>query len=214
MVEYTRREYLALGGAGAIIAGTGYYVTQKPGGGGRELPECGTEPPANLDPPVIGDPGASVTVTEFADFSCPHCREYVLDVFPQIQQRYIRTGKIRYEHRDFPIPVTIWSRPAANAARSVQHLGGDKAFFEYATTLYHHQGDYSYELFNKLADAVNVPGEKVEQAARDGAYCAVLNESIREGIEKGVDVTPTLIVNGKELRGPSVEELSSAIEEA
>lgn len=213
MSEFTRREYLALTGAGAVAVGAGYIVYGKMEAK-EGLPQCDTEPPADLDAPTIGEEGAEVTVGEYTDFTCPHCKEYVLNVFPEIQRKYIQPGKIKYKHYDFPIPVTQWSRDAANAARSVQYLGDDEAFFKYATALYQHQGSYSYELFNDLAEVVGVSGEKVEEAARKGTYCTVVNESKRRGLNHGVSRTPTVFVNEEKLVGPSAEELSETIEKA
>ena len=46
-----------------------------------------------------GDPKAPVVLTEFADLQCPFCRDYALNVLPQIIERYVRTGRLRLELR-------------------------------------------------------------------------------------------------------------------
>lgn len=211
---FTRRELLgASAGSIATVAG-GYYILGIGKGSGVKTPQCGTEPPADLDVPTIGNTDAAVTVAEYSDFSCPHCRDYALNVFPKIRQRFIQSGQIQYEHHDFPLPVDKWSRPAASAAREVQRRAGDTAYFAYATALYQHQDSYSYDLFNRLASTVNVRGKPVEQAARNGAYCKILNESIQQGLDRGVSGTPTVFVNERKLLAPNAEKLSSAIEQA
>lgn len=209
----TRRKFLGASAAGIVTGGGGYYLLTN-NSGGVKTPQCGTEPPTDLDAPTIGNANAGVTVAEYTDYSCPHCRTYALKVFPQIRQKYVRTGQIRYEHHDFPLPVDKWSRPAANAAREVQRRAGDRTYFEYASALYQHQDAYSYDLFNELANTVNVPGKPVEEAARNGRYCKILNESIQQGHERGVSATPTVFVNGHKLPAPNAEKLSSAIEQA
>jgi protein-disulfide isomerase len=211
---FTRRGVLGATAASIATVGGGYYFLDIGKGNGVKTPQCGTAPPADLDAPTIGNADAAVTVAAYSDFSCPHCRDYALNVLPKIRHDFVQAGQVRYEHHAFPLPVNKWSRPAANAAREVQRRASDTAFFEYATALYRHQDSYSYDLFNQLASTVNVPGKPVEQAARNGAYCAVLNESIQQGLERGVSGTPTVFVNDRKLTAPSAKKLSGAIEQA
>ena len=38
-------------------------------------------------------------LTEFADLQCPFCRDYAVNVLPQVIERYVRTKKLRLELR-------------------------------------------------------------------------------------------------------------------
>jgi protein-disulfide isomerase len=209
MSNWTRRELLGtIGASGGTIVG-GYY-----GLGlwhGYTPPTCDSAPPAALDAPTLGDPSAPVTVAVYTDYSCPHCREYALSVFPHLRREYIDTGVIRYEHHDYPVPVDQWSRPAANAAREIQHRAGNTAFFAYATALYQHQDEFANALFGTLAETVNVRAQPVEQAARSGAYCQLLNTERRRARERGIKGTPTIVVNDQILEAPSLIDVTTAI---
>ncbi len=45
----------------------------------------------------LGSPDAPVTLVEFADLQCPFCAEYERNVFPELLDRYVKTGKVRLE---------------------------------------------------------------------------------------------------------------------
>ncbi|GAA0449066.1 DsbA family protein (plasmid) [Halococcus dombrowskii] len=213
MGKHTRRQYLKAGAFG-VAGATGLYIVGAGGfGGGPSTPDCETTPPADLDAPTLGQSSSGPTVVEFSDFSCPHCREFALNVMPTLRQQYLQSRKITYRHYDFPIPVDDWSRPAASAAREVQRRSGDTAFARYATALYRHQDDFSDDLFASLAEDINIAPDPVRKAARDQAYCRTINENIQKGQQKGVEGTPTIFVNEKKLEAPNTKQLTDAIDQ-
>ncbi|MDP4340090.1 thioredoxin domain-containing protein, partial [Escherichia coli] len=54
---------------------------------------------------ALGPADASVTVTEYASMTCPHCAAFTEKVFPKLKSEYIDTGKIRFVFREFPLDV-------------------------------------------------------------------------------------------------------------
>jgi protein-disulfide isomerase len=164
----------------------------------------------------MGDPDADVTVTVFEDFACPHCRDFSLDVVPRLKANYVDPGSVRYQHRDFPLPVNVtgqWSRPAANAARAVQDLSGDTSFFEYSRELYMNQSEYSWDLFLDLGVLVGVDGAYVRTAAEERRYNSVIESDIALGEEIGVPGTPDIYVNDVQIQErPTYETMQQAIE--
>jgi protein-disulfide isomerase len=48
---------------------------------------------------MLGDPKAPVLLVEFADLQCPFCKEFAATSWPDIVQRYVKTGKVRMELR-------------------------------------------------------------------------------------------------------------------
>ena len=57
----------------------------------------------DLGEPAIGDPKAPVTIIEFASLTCPHCASFHVNTLPELEKRYIDTGKVRLVLRDFPL---------------------------------------------------------------------------------------------------------------
>ena len=59
--------------------------------------------PQSLPDMALGPKDASVTITEYASMTCPHCAAFNENVFPKIKAAYIDTGKIRYVLREYPL---------------------------------------------------------------------------------------------------------------
>ena len=49
----------------------------------------------------MGDPRAPVTMIEYASLTCPYCAQFHSLVLPQIEERYIATGRVRLIFRNF-----------------------------------------------------------------------------------------------------------------
>lgn len=166
----------------------------------------------SLPTPVMGDPDADVRVVSFEDFACPHCRDFSLDVVPQLQSEYVEPGTIRYEFHDFPIPVDeeiSWE--AACAARAVQASEGDAAFFEYAHALFENQGSLGPSTYEQLATDQGLDGAAIREAAVNREYEPTVQADRELGQRIGVQGTPTVVVGQQGVR-PSYDAISSAIE--
>lgn len=53
-----------------------------------------------------GKPDAPLTIVQYASMTCPHCRRFHKEVYPQLKREFIDTGKVRYILREFPIGKT------------------------------------------------------------------------------------------------------------
>lgn len=51
----------------------------------------------------MGNPAAPVKLIEYGSRTCPHCARFAAEGVPALKARYIATGKVSYEFRDFPI---------------------------------------------------------------------------------------------------------------
>ena len=45
---------------------------------------------------VLGGDSARITIYMFASYTCRHCHEFLVSDLPQIQQRYIDSGMVRF----------------------------------------------------------------------------------------------------------------------
>jgi len=129
--------------------------------------------------PSKGSPDAPVTIVEFSDFQCGYCRKFWQDTLPRIEEKYIRTGTVRFVYRHLAI-LGAASVQAAIAAECAHEQG---KFWPYHDRLFASAGlfalstanlkRYAEELrldtsrFNTCLDTAQ-PREKVERETSVG----------------------------------------------
>jgi protein-disulfide isomerase len=126
--------------------------------------------------------------------------------------KYVESGKLRLEWRDFPY-LGQESMNAALAARAAQDQG---KFWDYHDLLYENQyAGFSDERLVELAREAGLDVERFEEDLASGRFEQAVAEDFREGQEMGITGTPTFIINGNVLAGMQpLEVFESAIEQA
>jgi protein-disulfide isomerase len=72
-----------------LVAGCGTSHQPSKAAGLNGIPQKGID---------LGNPNAKVTVIEVTDPQCPYCGEYARNTFPSLVDKYVRTGKVRFEY--------------------------------------------------------------------------------------------------------------------
>jgi protein-disulfide isomerase len=97
----------------AKVAQDGFnpFAEQSPGPpGGREVIAKPTREEilltGTLPDMAYGRSDAPVTIVEYASLTCPYCRRFHKETFPQLKRDYIDAGKVRFILREFPIGKT------------------------------------------------------------------------------------------------------------
>jgi protein-disulfide isomerase len=70
-----------------------------------------------------GSPSAPITIEAYTDYECPHCARFYLQFMPQFSKDYIQTGKVKFVHRDFPLPMHQHAVMAAKYADAAGEVG-------------------------------------------------------------------------------------------
>jgi len=102
--------------------------------------------------PILGNANAKVTLMEFADFSCPHCREYK-PIIKSVIETYVSTGKARLIFQ----PMTfVGQQYSVNAAIAALCANKQNAFWDMYDAIYQVQATagataYTDSLFNTLS---------------------------------------------------------------
>jgi protein-disulfide isomerase len=87
------------------------------------------EPPPPTDPisiagaPIRGDAAAQTIVIMFSDFQCPYCGRFARETLPTIEERYLKTGKIRLVFESLPLDIHPFAFGAAVAAECASEQG-------------------------------------------------------------------------------------------
>jgi protein-disulfide isomerase len=136
-------------------------------------------------------------------------------VEPELVERYVENGTLRYEWRDFAY-LGQESVNAALAARAAQEQG---RFWEYHDVLYENQGSvnsgaFSDEALVGFAEKVGLDTEQFEAALTSGRYESVVQSDLREAQKAGIQGTPSFTINGQRLVGPQPLEAFEQLIEA
>jgi protein-disulfide isomerase len=136
-------------------------------------------------------------------------------VEPELVERYVENGTLRYEWRDFAY-LGQESVNAALAARAAQEQG---RFWEYHDVLYENQGSvnsgaFSDEALVGFAEEVGLATEQFEAALTSGSYESVVQSDLREAQNAGIQGTPSFTINGQRLVGPQPLEVFEQVIEA
>jgi protein-disulfide isomerase len=160
------------------------------------------------DDPARGDASAPVTVVEFTDFQCPACAA-MHPVLEEVLKSY--GNKVRFVVRDFPLNQHENARKAAEAANAANAQG---KFFEYITVLFKNQKALDTPSLKKYATELGLDRARFDAALDRGVYAAEVEKDVADGEIYGVGSTPTIFVNGVQLRVLSADGLKQAIDSA
>jgi len=168
-----------------------------------------------VDSPVLGNKDAKIELTIFSDFQCPYCGR-VDPMLHEVSKDAELKDKVKVVYKYFPLSFHPNAKPAAKAAMAVREVGGDKAFWDFSEKAYANQKDLSPENYVKWAGEAGVAQAKFEKALKDND--AKFEEMIKKDIDLGssaakVRGTPSLFLNGWELRQRSVDGVKQLIKE-
>lgn len=146
--------------------------------------------------PARGPASAPVTIVEFSDLQCPHCKEAA----PTIEKLLTETPNIHFVFQSFPLPMHNWAMKAAEYADCVDRSSND-AFWKYIASVYAAQTDITAEnadqKLTELADNSGVTGKDIAACAAKPDTQSRVEASVALGKSVDVNATPTLFINGR-----------------
>jgi protein-disulfide isomerase len=195
----TRRTALAVSLAAFALPGAGRAQT-------REIVEMS-----------LGAPDAPVTLVEYAMFTCPHCKAFHEEVFPQIKKNFIDTGKVRLVYRE-----VYFNRPSLWAAMIARCAPADR-YFGIVDLLFERQAEWSgafdsepmtKELYS-IGRQAGLSDEEMEACVTDRDFAeALVAEFQKNATADGIDATPTFLIDGEKVSNMNYADFEAKLNEA
>lgn len=158
------------------------------------------------DDPVMGDQKARLVLVEFSDFQCPFCARFVQETLPEIENDYIKTGKLRYVFRDFPI--TGAHKDAFKAAMASGCALDQGKYWEMHDRLFENQTAFTVHNLTQRAEAIGLNKEKFQQCLNNNEYETEIQNDFAEGLKAGVNQTPTFFLGLTQPNSPKLKVLT------
>ncbi|HET6638580.1 MAG TPA: thioredoxin domain-containing protein [Gemmatimonadota bacterium] len=166
----------------------------------ESLASAGPDAPSGVNisnDPRRGSADAAVTIVEFSDFQCPHCRTFHQEIFPALRSFYGDQIRWVFVNRFFP-----GGHPQAEEAA----IGGECAlrqgkFWEYADYVFANQDRLPDGLVADAASEIGLDQASYSQCLTDRETASEVAADQAEGARIGVDGTPYFLVNGNEVMG-------------
>ena len=145
-----------------------------------------------------GPEKAPVTIVEFSDLQCPHCKE----AQPVIDKLLTAEPNARFVFQQFPLPMHNWAAKGAAYADCIGRSSKD-AFWKFVQETYDEQSNITEsnadERLTALADKAGVKGADIAVCAAKADTKARIDKSVALGQSVGVTGTPTVFVNGRRI---------------
>jgi protein-disulfide isomerase len=159
--------------------------------------------PVSLPDMALGPANASVTITEYASMTCPHCAAFNENVFPKIKSEYIDSGKVRYVFREFPLDIK--AAAGSMLARCIAKDDSGK-YFAVIDMLFKQQNDWvlknTTETLTRIGKQAGLSQQAVEDCLKDQALLDKIAADQKYAAEVlKVNSTPTFFVNGEMIKG-------------
>ena len=173
--------------------------------------------PADRPNSTIGQDDAPITMYEWCDYGYPNCVVYANDILPELQKKYVDTGKLRIVHKEFP---AAGGDPSVVASLAAQCAGEQGEYEKMSKWLYR---DPSWSQAGEVPDII----EAVKAAAKDmGLDADAFNtcmdeqqtlETVKQDYFEARDLEfhdlPGVVINGRVIQdGVSADQLDVIID--
>lgn len=172
-----------------LFIGGAWYYSQRPASSNPSPSASG-----NLEAGIlIGNPDAPVLIEEYTNFLCEACARFASITWEQIEEAYIKTGKVK---------VIIYVFPPFELSRAALCSQEQNKFVEFHNYVFAHQSQLTEEsVIKDMALNAGLNAEEFNVCYDSGKYTDKAAKWYEEGDARGVSATPTFFINGQKLVG-------------
>jgi len=150
--------------------------------------------------PIRGNPNAKITIVEFADYQCSHCKT-ASETIKKVAKRFKDQVKVIY--MDFPVLGSETTQLVAQGAVCADKQGKFWAFHDLA---YQHQDSLNRDSPIALAKEIGLDLRQFKDCLHSKEAAAKVARAEGEAKRLQLNSTPTVFVNGKRVILHDIEQ--------
>ena len=162
----------------------------------------------------FGRADAPVVIIKYMSLTCPYCRKFQLETWPQLKKEFVDPGKVRFIMREFPI-----GKASGTATVALRCAPGDKYLTLYEKFLSQQSAWVAQEVRTdqifKVAAQVGITREQFDACLQNRGMISQLNAVKERGRKLGIIGTPNFFVNDRLVKSVvGLPEIRSMVEAA
>jgi protein-disulfide isomerase len=178
-----------------------------------------------VDGETLGRADAPVTLTIYSDFQCPSCDLFATQTEPRLRTTFVQQGLLKIVYHDAAFQGAKGSDPnydeSVEPAAAARCAGVQGKFWQFHDWLFANQHGENACAFTR--DRLTAIAEKIDgldvaawtTCLDSGAQQTIVKTQTQETIQKKINSTPTLDLNGQQIVGAApYDQLATAIQAA
>ena len=205
----------------AVLGGGVVWNSMQPAGNMTLLDAASAQDAGEVDTSIvkemsIGNPDASVTVIEYASFTCPHCAHFHETVYDDLKKNYIDTDKINFVYREVYFdPLGLWAGLTARCGDGEKYFGiADMIFDQQREWIDTKDPNASAQNLRRIGKTAGLTDDQLDACFADAdmakAMVAVYQENRKADNVQG---TPTFIINGETYSNMNYADFAAILDE-
>ncbi len=199
------RTYWLIGLVAVVVASVLIYLVTEPPRGDPD--------PRFTSRNILGAGNAPITVTEYADFQCPACGQLARQTLPVIEEKYIKTGMVKWVFKHF----AFLGDESIRAAEASECANDQGKFWEYANTLFNNQagenqGAFRDERLYEWAQQLGLNRDQFKTCMDNHTHLDEIQRSNNNAQSLKLPGTPSILVNDVLVPGSSLAVIERALQ--
>ncbi|SHI82314.1 Protein-disulfide isomerase [Palleronia salina] len=210
----------AIAAAAVLGAGAWYFSTTPGGAPGATSFQVEAQESSEADLSLVqemsmGNPDADVTVIEYASFTCPHCRTFHDNVFDDLKENYIDSGKINFIYREVYFDrYGLWAGMVARCA-------GPDRYFGIADLIYERQSEWAQgepaqiaQNLRQIGKTAGLGDDQLDACLNDAAKAQALVATYEQNAAAdNIRATPSFVIDGENYSNMNYADFSAILDE-
>ncbi len=143
----------------------------------------------------MGKKEAPITIYEYSSFSCTHCADFHLDTLKKLDEKYIKSGKVKV------VLVYMPTEKKAMAAAMTASCIPDENYHDFVDLMYKKQREWALsnrtkEIIAQYASLHGISKDIAFECMQNDAIASEISGNVQQALnELNIQGTPTLIVD-------------------